>query len=173
VKVFRPRSVSCLEIRGVGQFASHPFRTRFPFGRFRAGCHLPCDPAECRPAVRTSLWIYSAPWHLTLPAPVWNLGLGEIAECVSTVVVNLQWLSSPRWTAFAAQLKGSAVRTDLNLTIGEAAWREFVGFSRWWNCCSGIHMARGVSLDMASGAQGRLHPVHLSRFPGKGHWLGD
>ena len=30
----------------------------------------------------------------------------------------------------AAIFKGSAVRTDLNLTIGEAAWREFVGFSR-------------------------------------------
>src|ERR1035437_2336537 len=23
--------------------------------------------------------------------PIWNLGLGEIAKCVSTVIVNLQW----------------------------------------------------------------------------------
>lgn len=30
----------------------------------------------------------------------------------------------------AAPIKGIAVKRDLNLTIGEAAWREFVGFSR-------------------------------------------
>jgi|SRR5271163_902464 hypothetical protein len=30
----------------------------------------------------------------------------------------------------AAAFKGVAVKTDLNLTIGAAAWREFVGFAR-------------------------------------------
>jgi hypothetical protein len=30
----------------------------------------------------------------------------------------------------AARIKGGAIKTDLNLTIGETAWREFVGFAR-------------------------------------------
>lgn len=30
----------------------------------------------------------------------------------------------------AAPIKGIVIKGDLNLTIGEAAWREFIGFSR-------------------------------------------
>jgi hypothetical protein len=34
------------------------------------------------------------------------------------------------WNPRAAPLKGIVVKTDLNLTIGEAARREFIGFAR-------------------------------------------
>src|SRR5271165_4671345 len=63
-----------------------------------------------------------------------ELPAGAAQLRISHVPGHPEWLepyfevvpTNPR----AAALKGVAVKTDLNLTIGEAAWREFVGFAR-------------------------------------------